>query len=273
MANTSVTIRQSNVTLVRVGDSVTLVTRPNTVVTSSTPVGPAGPVGPTGPQGPTGGIGPTGPAGPTGPQGPQGPQGDIGPTGPQGATGATGPQGATGLVDLGYLHMSSSVIDVMPRTSATNTYATSSGTCVWAFFTAPQSLTVSSISYLCGATNSASLTLCRFGLYTFDGTTATLVARTANDTTIFNTAFTVYTRSFDTTGGYPSTYSLTAGTRYAVAVIQVGTTVANFQATAAFSNLSTLAPRLTGTAGSLSDLPTSRNTFTAATQQTWARLS
>ena len=73
-----------------------------------------------------------------------------------------------------------------------------------------------------GATGSP--TTVRFGLYTRSGTTMTLVARTANDTNIFSAADTKYTRTLDTTGGYPASYTVNAGTDYWVAVIFVGTT-------------------------------------------------
>jgi hypothetical protein len=51
------------------------------------------------------------------------------------------------------------------------------------------------------------------------------VARTASDTTLFNTANTKYTRALDTTGGYPATYAMTAGAEYFISLVQVGTTV------------------------------------------------
>jgi hypothetical protein len=111
------------------------------------------------------------------------------------------------------------------------------------------------------------------GLYTFDGTTATLVARTASDTTLFNATSTLFTRSFDTTGGYPSSYTLTAGTRYALGVIQVGTTAASFAGVTGNTLITNLAPRVLGSVASQTDLLTSRNTFTAASQFLWGRFS
>lgn len=89
-------------------------------------------------------------------------------------------------------------------------------------------ITVSNISFTNTTTVSSGLTLCRFGIYTRSGTTFTLVARTASDTTLFNSASTKYTRALNTTGGYPATYTMTAGTEYWVSVIQVGTTVTSF---------------------------------------------
>ena len=91
-----------------------------------------------------------------------------------------------------------------------------------------KNFTVNSLSFTGSTTASAGLTLCRFGIYTRSGTTFTLVARTASDTTLFNTTNTKYTRALDTTGGYPATYGMTAGTEYWVSVIQVGTTAGNF---------------------------------------------
>ena len=70
-------------------------------------------------------------------------------------------------------------------------------------------------------------TLVRFGIYTRSGTTFTLVARTASDTTIFNTINTKYTRALDTTGGYPATYTLTAGQEYFISFIVVGNSAGN----------------------------------------------
>jgi hypothetical protein len=50
-----------------------------------------------------------------------------------------------------------------------------------------------------------------------------LVARTASDATLWTTASTAYTRALATTGGYPSTYELVAGTIYAVGCIAYNT--------------------------------------------------
>ena len=88
-----------------------------------------------------------------------------------------------------------------------------------------RNITVSNLAFTSHTTVSAGLTLARFGIYTRSGTTFTLVARTASDTTIFNTSNTKYTRALDTTGGYPATYAMTAGSEYWISYIQVGTTM------------------------------------------------
>lgn len=87
-----------------------------------------------------------------------------------------------------------------------------------------RNITVSNIAFASGNVASSGLTLCRFGIYTRSGTTMTLVARTASDTTIGNTTNTKYTRALNTTGGYPATYDMTAGNEYYLAVVSTGTT-------------------------------------------------
>ncbi len=135
-------------------------------------------------------------------------------------------------------------------------------------------MTVSQVTMASGGTASAGLTYAAMGLYTFDGTTATLVARTASDTTLFNSTNTAYTRSFDTTGGFPASYQLVAGERYAVGVLVTGTTAPNVYAGLFVPNtVNALAPRLTGAASGQTSLPTTRSTFTQTTTTPWGRLS
>jgi hypothetical protein len=77
-------------------------------------------------------------------------------------------------------------------------------------------LNLDEISVSSAGTASSGATLVRFGLYTYDETTATLVAATASDTTIFSTRNTLYTRAFSTGGSLPvgktSVYSSGPGT-------------------------------------------------------------
>jgi hypothetical protein len=134
----------------------------------------------------------------------------------------------------------------------------STGAAVVTYFTPTQNLTVSQITYVGAGGASSGLTLARFGLY--DGTT--LLARTASDTTLFNTANTVYTRSFDTAGGYPSSYNLIAGTRYAVGIIQVGTTPGQLQASKATVQTLSLSPQIMGRSTGQADVPTTPPTAT-----------
>jgi hypothetical protein len=272
------------------------------------PTGPSGgPIGPTGPTGPISSIaGPTGPTGVPGPTGPTGPSGGpTGPTGPTGADGATGPTGPISLVqqtstpsstdvlwidtdETAYNSLvlpwyeankgnSSSVLDVVSRETLSGNYATTSGFAYLSFFTPLQDRVVSNISFASGGVVGSGLTLVRFGLYAFDGTTATLVARTNNDSSRFTVANTVYTGALDSTGGFPTSYTLTAGSRYAVGFVIVGSTLPQIlghsNASTAGAVVSSLTPRIAGGIASQSDLPTTRTSFSNASVRFWSRLS
>lgn len=263
-------------------------------------LGPTGPTGPTGAAsqvtGPTGPTGPvstepstvTGPTGPTGPTGSQGDLGPTGPTGPQGVIAGTSPvvyDAGTSTVSfdtdayettlIGSTNQGSTTVDVFPRIG-NFTGTPSSETTYFTFFTPRITTTVTSISVASASTQTTGQSLVRFGLYTVDGSgNATLVARTASDSTIFSALNTVYTRTFSTTGGYPANYTLTAGTRYAIGVVVVAATVGTVYTAfnAIPAPLSTLSPRVTGLVASTSDLPTSATSYSTSTVGIWARLS
>lgn len=173
-----------------------------------------------------------------------------------------------------FLQLPTNAIDVPPRTQVASSQAIVSGTVYFHQFTATRNMTVSQITMNTAGTNSAGLTLCRMGLYTATDNGAALVARTASDTTLFNSTFTAYTRSFDTTGGYPATYNLVAGQRYAVAVIAVGTTMPAISVgTFTPATLSALTPRMGGIQAGQADLPVSQGAFSNSTTHIWGRLS
>jgi hypothetical protein len=280
----------------------------STVTGPTGPTGPSGgPVGPTGPTGSTGGVGATGPtgAGATGATGPTGPSG--GPTGPTGSTGGTGPTGPTGPIALvqqngtpsvtdvlwidtdepslstvtqasfrGYEHQSTTSLDIPNRTAVNATTAVITNITYFSFFTATEALTVSNISFSSGSTPASGVSLVRFGLYTFNGTTATLVARTNNDASRFTVANTIYTGALDSTGGFPTSYNLVAGTRYAVAVVVVASTTPQLAAVsfgAASTAIMALSPRVVGFASATSDLPATRDAFSGITHAYWSRLT
>lgn len=131
-----------------------------------------------------------------------------------------------------------------------------SGTVTFSFFTPLFSLTVSQIAMNCGSTAASGLTLARMGLFTFNETTATLVAQTASDTTLFTATRTQYQRSFSTAGGFPSSYTLQAGVRYGVGVICVGTTMPLIWGATPPFEILTLTPRLSAARSGQSDLST-----------------
>ena len=177
---------------------------------------------------------------------------------------------------LSNLNQSSSVVDTIPRgftVFATAGATLALGTIAFYFFTPLKTTTVSQMTMISGATASSGLTLARMGLYTFDGTTATLVAQTANDTTLFNATGTVYTRIFNTTGGYPATYTLVAGQRYAAAVLQTGTTAATLLGYAPNATLMNQLPRVTAAMTSQTDLVATSSTFNSLALNLWTRFS
>ena len=164
------------------------------------------------------------------------------------------------------LGQASGVVDSMSRVDAAAGVTAGSNQALLAFFTPTVTITVSQITMTTAAgAVSAGLTLARMGLYTYptDGGTATLVARTASDTGLFAATNTAYTRSFDTTGGYPATYTLQAGTRYGVAYLCVGTTQPQLVGRSVATAVGSLSPRLSGASSTgQSDLLAS---FTPAT--------
>ena len=183
------------------------------------------------------------------------------------------------------MQASSSAIDWLPRGHGViGAAGASSGSLNLAFFTAPTNSTVTTITFISGGTATASLTLCRFALFTVsetitDGTTLTsptitMVAQTASDTTIGNVPNTIYSRTFSTAGGYPASYSLVAGSRYAVGFLLVGTTAGTWQAgTVSTGAFMRLPPMAAGNVTSLSDMPTSATTVSLGSYMLYGRIS
>lgn len=167
----------------------------------------------------------------------------------------------------------SGTVDTVWRNMQTPSFnAGSSGQVFFCFFTPLATVTVSQITMASGTPAASGLTLCRMGIFTTNETAVTLIARTASDTTLFASTQTAYTRSLATAGGYPSTVTLTAGTRYGVGVIQVGTTPAGLCGVFNVAPLAGLSPRTNGSSSGQSDL----GNLSSFTNQTWmpfARLS
>jgi hypothetical protein len=146
------------------------------------------------------------------------------------------------------------------------------------FFTPIKSQTVSQITVAvsAGASGFTSGSVQRLGLYSYDETTATLLARTADNTAIF--AAGSNTQSFDTTGGYPTTVTLEAGKRYGVAIICNATTMPTLVGPPSFAGsgqaFRAQNPRMNGvvTVAAGTDIPTSTTVSNASTY-IWSRLS
>lgn len=176
--------------------------------------------------------------------------------------------------NLGAVNQSTAAIDVWPRGGNWLGNPTS-GTVYFTMFTPQSDITVSSLTAISATTATSGTSLVRFGIYTTDGVTATLVARTAADSTIFSSLNTSYNRALSTTGGFPSSYTLLAGVRYAFAVIIVASTPGSVYTAfdAPPAALSSLAPRITGAYAGQTDLPTSVPSFSSSTIGVWGRLS
>jgi hypothetical protein len=174
---------------------------------------------------------------------------------------------------LSRLSMPTAAVETFPR-MAVSFLGMTNGSALHSFFTPLTTVTVSQITMLSGATAAAGLTLARMGLFTYDESTgtATLVARCASDTTLFTATRTAYTRSFDTTGSFPSSYQLAAGSRYGIALLCVGTTMPTIQGNSGLAEMSALLPRLSAIRNSQSDLSTGTAT-NAQSQVLYARLS
>jgi len=147
--------------------------------------------------------------------------------------------------------------ECLPRDLALGTIGMTSGVIRLRYFTARKSETIANIKMRTGTTGAgATPTLCRMGIYSVAGNgDLTLVASCANDTSLFASPSTTYTRALAS----PSTYPLVKGTRYAFGAI----VVTSFTAPTVLSSLTTLdatecavAPRLTATLSGQTDLAT-----------------
>lgn len=177
------------------------------------------------------------------------------------------------LTLAGNLNQSLSVVDVTPRMGNSSATLTS-GNVYFTFFSPLWSSLVNSISVASATVLTSGTSLIRFGLYTFNDSTgeATLVARTASSTTIFNSANTLATLMFSNAGGFPATYTLVPGTRYALGVIVVASTPGSvYTANPQPLVLSSLSPRTTGVVGGQTDLPTTTTVTSASTVAVWGR--
>jgi hypothetical protein len=154
-------------------------------------------------------------------------------------------------------------VEVFPRLHAVSSRTWVSGEANFSFFTPAYDATVSKIRVASATPAGSGLTMARLGLYTVSGNNVTLVARTANDTTVFTSTFTQYTRFFDTAGGFPATYNLIRGQRYALGIIVVGSTMPNVYGNGfTLGSLNALPPRQSAVITGQTDLPSTATVST-----------
>ena len=182
-------------------------------------------------------------------------------------------QNATGTValveqTLKSFNQSTTAIDVAPRyDNRSATFA--SGTIYWTFFTPMINATITTLSVASAGTATSGATTIQMGLYSFDETTATRLAYTANDTTIFGTRNTVYTRALN------SSVNVVAGTRYGFAVLVVAATPGTGYLAFGYppAALNALGPIMRGYLESQTALPSSATPLTDTSNGYWGRLA
>jgi hypothetical protein len=167
---------------------------------------------------------------------------------------------------------------IEPRTRGLGsaTVNISSGQMLVTAFTPAANIDVSQIT-MASSILASGVTFARMGLYELSGdglNTGTLLARTANDTTLFTAAGTLYTRSFDTTGGYPASLTLVAGTRYGIAHVMLASTMGSrVTYLTVQSGIASTTPYLGTSLNSQTDLPTTATFSLRTVQQLWGKLS
>lgn len=101
----------------------------------------------------------------------------------------------------------------------------SSGQLWLSYFRAIADVTVTRLGMGSANNTAAGTTLARLALFTVGGDDSlTKVAQTASDNTIGSGTYTYYERVLSTVGGFPASYNLLAGTRYALGYLHVATT-------------------------------------------------
>lgn len=141
--------------------------------------------------------------------------------------------------------------EVMPRETVASEYSLDSGTCFFTYFTARKSESITQIATAVYGTAGATLTRARVGIYLASGGTLSLVAASANDTSMWTATFTTYTKALS------ATWSKVAGNRYAFCTFAAGTTMPVLGCQQNRYQDVARAPRIQGELAAQSDLPAS----------------
>lgn len=151
------------------------------------------------------------------------------------------------------------VRDMSSQTMATQTLRLS-------YFTAPQTRTLTTTLTYTGSTAAgATPTVCRVGLYSVAASgDITLVASTANDTTLWASINTEYPKDFS------APYTVSAGQRYAFGVLVVSVaTIPTFLGISIPAGMIARAPRRSAVISGQTDLPASLANATLSNSQNW----
>lgn len=167
----------------------------------------------------------------------------------------------------GVLDMATAGVSNGSRRNLGSSGTVTAGTAVFAYFTSVRNLTITQLATMSGNAASSGLTLARLALFTVtNNSDLVIVARTASDTTLLNSTGAFYQRSLATTGGYPASYALVSGTRYAIGLLTVGTTGGSLRVNADPSDvIKDRDPRLVGAKAGLTDFDANVSTVTTYT--------
>jgi hypothetical protein len=189
------------------------------------------------------------------------------------ASGGIGPQGPAGVSGASSVADSiPSRFDIFPRGFVNNGLNPGSRTMV-SFFSVDSPISV--ISLTCSSVNAAfaDATVARMGLYLFDDGQITLLARTANDPSLFLEERTLYTRSLLQDAEYPSTVTLSPGLRYGFAVLRNLIGSASIAGRSVNQAVSGQQPRLNAVLDlNLDDLPHTATSLSATPVQIYGAL-
>lgn len=133
--------------------------------------------------------------------------------------------GARTGVGEGYAAAAAGNVETIPRLGLGEVLM-EDGALWLAYFSSQVTATIDRIGIVIGSSASITPTVMRMGLYVAaNDDSVTLVARTANDTTVGGTVDAEDTALLATTGGYPATYRIQKHVRYAFGLVaKAGTT-------------------------------------------------
>ena len=142
--------------------------------------------------------------------------------------------------------------EILPRLNTFGAQPSVSGTVHLTYFTARKSETINNIRMLTDNTAAAGTTLARMGIYSVGvNGDLTLVAATANDTTLFNAMYSPFSRALT------APFNKLKGNRYAAALLFIGTTPPTITGLTVSGADASLPPRLCGIVAGQTDLPPS----------------
>lgn len=118
--------------------------------------------------------------------------------------------------------------EAFPRQLCNGTISVVSNRCYMVWGVALETRTIGNFLIQTRNVAMAGATTCRLGLWGTDGTTAMMLARSANNTALFASTTTLYTVAFEAADGYPASFELQKGERYALGYYIVATTTPQF---------------------------------------------